>query len=418
MKQKLKHIRTKISNNSKVIENYFFMTSLPLISSAFGILLYPYLIRTLGSEAYGLYVFLLAIVAYFIDLIAFGFQLSGLKLISDNLNDNKQKSVILSGIISAKVYLAFFSVLIITPLIFFSKQLNEHRLLLSIIFAQIIAEIIFPQWYFRAIQQMKVVTLYQLSFRIASVPFILLFIKNPNDLIIYAIISTLSIILPAALLLYYLVKKEKLHLKIVCLKSTIQFLRESFPVFISIFMDTIKQESITLIIGLLFGMREVALFDLAKKIILLPRMMLSNINISIFPKLRKSPTSENIRRIIRYEWFTGLFTVAGITILGYPAIYLLGGQNMLDAYPIAILMSFTLLAWLIVGAYIYHIFIPNKLNYYITMNQAISLVSFVFFLIPGYILLPGIYAVIIPLVLSTFVEIYYSRTIVYKKGYL
>ncbi|MFW9597659.1 MAG: hypothetical protein ACMV0Y_06885, partial [Paludibacter sp.] len=149
-----------------------------------------------------------------------------------------------------------------------------------------------------------------------------------------------------------------------------------------------------------------------------PRMMLSNINISIFPKLRKSPTSENIRRIVRYEWFTGLFTVAGITILGYPAIYLLGGQNMLDAYPIAILMSFTLLAWLIVGAYIYHIFIPNKLNYYITMNQAISLVSFVFFLIPGYILLPGIYAVIIPLVLSTFVEIYYSRTIVYKKGYL
>ena len=418
MKQKLKHIRTKISNNSKVIENYFFMTSLPLISSAFGILLYPYLIRTLGSEAYGLYVFLLAIVAYFIDLIAFGFQLSGLKLISDNLNDNKQKSVILSGIISAKVYLAFFSVLIITPLIFFSKQLNEHRLLLSIIFAQIIAEIIFPQWYFRAIQQMKVVTLYQLSFRIASVPFILLFIKNPNDLIIYAIISTLSIILPAALLLYYLVKKEKLHLKIVCLKNTIQFLRESFPVFISIFMDTIKQESITLIIGLLFGMREVALFDLAKKIILLPRMMLSNINISIFPKLRKNPTSENIRRIIRYEWFTGLFTVAGITILGYPAIYLLGGQNMLDAYPIAILMSFTLLAWLIVGAYIYHIFIPNKLNYYITMNQAISLVSFVFFLIPGYILLPGIYTVVIPLVLSTFVEIYYSRTIVYKKGYL
>ena len=418
MKQKLKHIRTKISNNSKVIENYFFMTSLPLISSAFGILLYPYLIRTLGSEAYGLYVFLLAIVAYFIDLIAFGFQLSGLKLISDNLNDNKQKSVILSGIISAKVYLAFFSVLIITPLIFFSKQLNEHRLLLSIIFAQIIAEIIFPQWYFRAIQQMKVVTLYQLSFRIASVPFILLFIKNPNDLIIYAIISTLSIILPAALLLYYLVKKEKLHLKIVCFKNTIQFLRESFPVFISIFMDTIKQESITLIIGLLFGMREVALFDLAKKIILLPRMMLSNINISIFPKLRKNPTSENIRRIIRYEWFTGLFTVAGITILGYPAIYLLGGQNMLDAYPIAILMSFTLLAWLIVGAYIYHIFIPNKLNYYITMNQAISLVSFVFFLIPGYILLPGIYTVVIPLVLSTFVEIYYSRTIVYKKGYL
>lgn len=416
MQQKLKHIKTKISNNTKVIENYFFMTSLPLISSAFGILLYPYLIRNLGGEAYGLYVFLLAIVAYFIDLIGFGFQLTGLKLITDNLNDSKQKSVVLSGIISAKVYLAILSVLIIIPLILFVDKLNEHRLLLTIIFTQIIAEIIFPQWYFRAIQQMKVVTWYQLSFRIASVPFIFILIKEPSDIMLYAIISALSVIVPAALLLNHLVKLEKLHLRLVSFKKTIVFLQESLPLFISSFIETVKQESTTLIIGLFLGMRDVAIFDLAKKVIMLPRMMLANINVSIFPKLRLNPTAENIRRIIRYEWFIGLLVVSAILLAGYPAVYVLGGQDMLDAYPVTVLLSFTLLSWLIVGAYIYHIFIPNQLNKYITINQSVSLITFAILLIPGLIWIPGIYAVVLPLVLSSITEILFSHYLIRKKN--
>lgn len=394
------------------------MTSLQLISSAFGILLYPYLIRTLGSEAYGLYVFLFAIVAYFIDLTGFGFNLTGMKLITDHLNDTKQKSTIISGIFSAKIYLAILSVFILLPTVLLLPKLQEHRILLAVIFMQIIAEITFPQWYFRAIQQMKIVTWYQLFFRIASVPFIFILIKTPDDLMIYAVITTLTVIAPAVLLLGYLTKKEHLRLRLVSLQKTVVFIRGAFPVFLSSFIDTVKQETTTLIIGLMFGMRDVAIFDLAKKIIMVPRMLLANINVAIFPKLRKNPSVNNIRRIIRYEWLTGLAAVVCVLALGYPAVYILGGQNMLDAYPVSVLMSITLFGWLIVGAYIYHIFIPNNKNYLITLNQSVSLLSFVVMLVPGILFLPGIYAVVVPLALSAITEIVFSRIIIQQKGLL
>ena len=43
MKQ-LENIKLRFKNNGKVVENYFFMTALQIISSAFGVLIYPYLI--------------------------------------------------------------------------------------------------------------------------------------------------------------------------------------------------------------------------------------------------------------------------------------------------------------------------------------------------------------------------------------
>lgn len=418
MNQKVKHIKTRLSNNTKVIENYFFMTSLQLISSAFGILLYPYLIRTLGGEAYGQYVFLYAIVAYFIDLTGFGFNLTGMKLITDYAGDVKQKSIVLSGILSAKIYLALLSLFILVPIALLVPKLEENRLLLMVLFSQIIAEITFPQWYFRAIEQMKVVTWYQLFFRFASVPFIFFLVKSPNDLMNYAIITTTSVIAPALLLLHQLTKKEQLQLRLVSIQKTFVFVREAFPVFISSFIETIKQESTTLAIGMILGMREVAIFDLARKIIMVPRMLLANINVAIFPKLRKNPSVQNIRRIIRYEWFTGVAAVAGVALLGYPAVYILGGETMLGAYPVSVLMSITLFAWLIIGAYIYHIFIPNKQNYLITLNQSVSLLSFVILLVPGIFFLSGIYAIVVPLVLSSIVEIVFSHSLIRKKGLL
>lgn len=234
----------------------------------------------------------------------------------------------------------------------------------------------------------------------------------------YAIITTTSVIAPALLLLHQLTKKEQLQLRLVSIQKTFVFVREAFPVFISSFIETIKQESTTLAIGMILGMREVAIFDLARKIIMVPRMLLANINVAIFPKLRKNPSVQNIRRIIRYEWFTGVAAVAGVALLGYPAVYILGGETMLGAYPVSVLMSITLFAWLIIGAYIYHVFIPNKQNYLITLNQSVSLLSFVILLVPGIFFLSGIYAIVVPLVLSSIVEIVFSHSLIRKKGLL
>ena len=69
MRQKIRNIW---QNNSKVAENYVFMTILQVLNVCFYLLIYPFLIRVLGTESYGLYAFALAIVTLFVYFVSFG----------------------------------------------------------------------------------------------------------------------------------------------------------------------------------------------------------------------------------------------------------------------------------------------------------------------------------------------------------
>ena len=88
-------IKQLFRNNMKVVENYFFSTILQMISSLFGILIYPYLIRSLGADSYGLYVFAFSVTTYFISFISFGFNFPAIKAIAQNKDNLHVKSTII-----------------------------------------------------------------------------------------------------------------------------------------------------------------------------------------------------------------------------------------------------------------------------------------------------------------------------------
>ena len=84
--------------NTKVAENYVFMTLLQVLNVCFYLLIYPFLIRVLGAESYGLYAFALAIVTLFIYFVSFGFDLPAAKKIAENAENNEVKSQVLSEV--------------------------------------------------------------------------------------------------------------------------------------------------------------------------------------------------------------------------------------------------------------------------------------------------------------------------------
>ena len=79
-----------IHNNKKIIENYFFMTILQLLNSFFYLLIYPFVIRKVGMEAWGVFVFATSVAAYFVFLINFGFDLPATKRVAENINNIKK----------------------------------------------------------------------------------------------------------------------------------------------------------------------------------------------------------------------------------------------------------------------------------------------------------------------------------------
>jgi len=414
MRNKYLKIKTSISNNTKVIENYFFMSALQIINALFGILIYPYLIRVLGANSYGLYVFAFSVTTYFVSFISFGFNMPAVKLTVQNITNIQKKNEILSSIFTAKALLAAMSCLVFLVLLFTVPFLKLHKLVFLICFCQIFAEVLFPVWYFQAIQKMRIVTLIQLGFRFLSLPFIFLFIKKPDDYWMYALIATLSVLLSGISSVIYLKRNENIRYSFVSLNTLKSYFQDAMPFFWMNSTSTIKQESVTIIIGSFFGMRDVALFDLANKIILLPRMLTTSINGALFPKLIENIQKEVVKKIILYETLLGLGVMGGVVIFGRWIILILGGTAMLDSYPLAIILSATVLVWLVVGCYISFIFVPNNRYYFVTWNQFVAFGTFFLFCIVGMILFHTILTVVVALSLSGLSEIAYCNYLIKK----
>jgi PST family polysaccharide transporter len=154
--------------------------------------------------------------------------------------------------------------------------------------------------------------------------------------------------------------------------------KECLPIFLSSFTGVLKLQGANVLIGTFFGMAEVAIYDLAVKIMIVPQTLTSSINGAIFPKIVKNPVAKVIKKIITYEFFLALAIIVTIILLGKFTVHILGGEQMLASYPILVILSFTMIPWVVVIAYTLFVFIQQKKYYYITKNQIISASVFFF----------------------------------------
>ncbi len=400
MKKQISNIKIALKNNIKVIENYSFMTILQIANVLIGLVTYPYVIRTLGTETYGLYVFVLSSSVLLGAFISFSTDLLGTKEIAQNVDDLQKKSEIVSSVVFVRLFLfgIAFVVLLLLSLIF--GFVLEHLLLYVLCFLGNIGSILFHDWYFQGVQKMKIVTYIKIGFNLLQLPFIFLFISSENDLLLYAIIMLLSNILGALYGFFHLLVVEKIKIIWVGFDAVKQRLKVSLPFFYTTILVVVKQQMIPQILGTFIGMHEVALFDLAQKIWKIPDALTLGINKAFFPKFANSISPRIIDKLLKNEFILGIFCILCVIVFGKFAVYVLGGEMMSESYYILIILSINILTYLLIGVYLYFAFVLNDKNDLLFKNQAVALISFAFIAFIGLYFYQSIYVFAIALVLS------------------
>ncbi|MEA4839382.1 MAG: oligosaccharide flippase family protein [Bacteroidales bacterium] len=407
-----KKIVTTVHSNKKIIENYFFMTVLQVINSLFYLLIYPFLIRVLGADSYGHYVFAMSITNFFITFVSFGFELPAMKAIAQNQMDVDIKTNVLSCVFTGKIYIEVLAFIIYFILITLVPVLRQDWILLSICFINTLSNIIFPNWYFQGMQKMQVVTFIQLAFRLFSLPFIFLIIRDPADVLIFAFITTLTNIGGGAVAAHIIHFKEKLHIHWMPIFKLKIWYKDALPFFWSTALSSIKYQSISVILGSFFRMSDVALYDLAYKIISIPNILFGSINGALFPKIAKDNNKKIIKRIFKFETLAGIFVILIVTLLGRWIIIFLGGSEMLGAYQIAVVMSFGVLTLLLVGGYINFIFVPQKKYNLVLQNQIVAFCVFFTLIGLGLIICKSILSFAIAWSTAGIFEIFYCKILI------
>jgi len=327
----IKGFKETASRNRTLFQNISYLSFLQGFNLILPLITYPYLIRVLGKETYGLVVLAQAIVGYLVILVNFGFSISATREISLNRNDITKKSEIISSVFQIKIILLIVSFLILGLLLLAIDWAHGYEILFLLSMWACFYDVVFPVWYFQGIEQMKYITIISLVSRLLFLCLIFVFIKSSADYLFVPLLNGIGALIAGVVSLAIIFGKHKIKFKIQPINILNYYCKNTLTFFISNVSINLYVNTNKVIVGAFLGLTEVSYYDLAEKItnvLKIPQGILSQ---SIFPKISKEKNMNFIRKAFRISLLTNVALILCILIFSKYIILLLGGEQMLPA---------------------------------------------------------------------------------------
>jgi O-antigen/teichoic acid export membrane protein len=331
-----------IKSNKTIIENFSYLSLLQVFNMVVPLFTYPYIINVLGIDIYGRIIFAQAFIGYFVILINFGFNISATKEVSIH-RDNKEKlNEIVSSIFIIKFFLLLISVFSFIVIMHFTDLAENYELLFYITLYLCFIDWLFPIWYFQGIQKMKYITFINVISRTAFLVLIFVLIKKQEDYLFFPIINAIGGVISILASLFFIFYKDQIKFLIPAKPTLIFYFKESIPIFISNVSVNLYASSSKFIIGIFLGMNSVAFYDLAEKLITLLRAPQGILSQTIFPKISREKDIGFVKKVFKISVWVNIGIYLVFLTLLRPIVVLLGGEEMLPAIPVTIILGLTI----------------------------------------------------------------------------
>ena len=262
-------------------KNFLFQSIYQFVILVIPFIQSPYLTRTLRYESLGVYSYSYSIAYYFVIVSMLGILKYGQRIIAEANNDNIER--LKTDFWSlCKVHVIFSLFVSVLYLVFTFTVIESNRIVFILNFFYVISALFDITWLFYGIESFKNVVYKNLAVKIISFILIILLVKKPDDLIIYTAIEAISILVgqitlwPRALKLIPRVSVKWSD----CEKHIKPLLVLSISV-VAVTLYTVFDKTL---LGLLSSTNDVAFYEYANKIVLIPSNIIGVIGTVLFPK--------------------------------------------------------------------------------------------------------------------------------------
>lgn len=321
----------------RLTENFFSLSVLQGFNYILPLITLPYLVRVLGPEKFGLVAFAQAFLAYFVIIVAYGFDLSATKEISINRENKKKISEIFSSVMVAKIILALFSFLILAFLLLIVPRFRIFWLFYLLMFEVVIWNILFPVWFFQGMEKMKFITLIAILSRAITVVFIFVLIKKPSDYILYPIVDFIGNLIAGAWAIKIVLKDFRINFQIPRLQDIKHQFQESWHLFASNASANLVSGSNAFILGLFTNNLIVGYYIGAEKIIKAVLGLVSVISNTLFPYVSRKMVESKIKtliflkKILLFNIILGIFIFSILFIFSPLIIKIILGKEFIQS---------------------------------------------------------------------------------------
>ncbi|WP_420320942.1 oligosaccharide flippase family protein [Flagellimonas sp.] len=327
---------TQIAKKS-IFKNFGYLSLIQVFNLAFPLIIYPYLIRTVGKANYGTILYAQSIAVYFSLIINYGFNIYGTDSIAKCMNRIESKSKIVSSIFSIQI-LFYLASLIVLYFISLAIEGISTKILL---FASYLGlqEIVVPIWYFQGIQQMRFIAICNLLSKLTALILILFFVVDETDYFMILFAYTAGCFMCGLFSFWKIFVRDKVKIYLPTYIGITETLKGSFPLFISHSLGGITTKSNAFFIGSFMGRIELSYYDLAEKIVNIVSMFFANFSNAIFPVMSTNKKPNFVRKAIKSVLVIAILVVLLVIIFATDIVTLLGSAEMAYASNYLILMS-------------------------------------------------------------------------------
>jgi PST family polysaccharide transporter len=177
---------------------------------------------------------------------------------------------------------------------------------------------------------MKYITIINLTARLIFLALIFIVVKSQSDYLFVPLLNGVGAFIGGLIGLYVIFVKDKLKFRMQPFKNLWFYLRQSSPLFGSYAIISVKDRFNVIFIGSSLGMKEVAIYDLAIKIMGLFMQPIEIVNSTVYPKIAKEKDMKFVVNVSKYLFIGILLMIIAIQPLLSPIINFLG-KGLSDA---------------------------------------------------------------------------------------
>ena len=293
------------SNDRKVlIQNFCYLSLLQFAGYLFPLLTMPYLARVIGPVGFGKIAFALAVIVWIQTIVDWGFSFTATRDIAQNRNDINKVSEILSVVLVTKILISVFAFFILWAFVVYVPMLKENSNILFISYLMIPGYILFPDWFFQAIEKMQYTTIFSLIIKFIFTVLVFILIEDENDYILQPLITAIGYILCGMVSLFLIFYKWGYRFFFPSITSVFAAIKGSANIFIFNLVPNLYNSFSILLLNLYGGTAANGFFDGGNRFVTLFQNLQLVLSRTFFPFLS--------RRIDRHLFFAKLNFIVGV----------------------------------------------------------------------------------------------------------
>ena len=368
--------------NRHLLENVSYITILQMFNVVAPLITYPYLVRVIGRDMYGVFITAQVLVSYISLFVIWGSDSVCAKYISIHRDDKQKLSEIFSSVLVGRTVVWFLGLITFLIIVYLTPTYRESSLIFVLTYGMVFFDVLFPQYLFQGLEKMKYATLVVVMVRLLFIILVFALVKESSDLYLVPLLYSIGYLLGGMASLYIIFCILGLRLTKVSSGKVYSLVKESSPIFASDLITAIKDRFNILLMGGLIGMGNVVVYDLGMKINLLVTKPTEILRIAMFPRAAKDKSIPEVRKTIMVSFLISVLLVAVVNA-ALPYIVRLFLNEDVDLLPLR-LFSLAPLMLSVSVLIAFNVFVAFGYNRYVLNSILITTGCYLLLLISCY----------------------------------